>query len=41
MGNNNIGLTKTEKIKFAYRLFMENSNYDEELMQDGLNLLEW
>ena len=28
MGNSNINLTKTENIKFAYRLYRENTNYD-------------
>ncbi len=29
MRNSNIHLTKTEKIKFAYRLFKENTKYDD------------
>ncbi len=28
MRNSNIELTKTEKIKFAYRLFKEETSYD-------------
>ena len=28
MKNSNIDLTKIENIKFAYRLYRENTNYD-------------